>query len=121
MEPESGVEFGEQVLGHATDLAADPVEGDGPDLLGLGLGVVPEPGRGGGFGGALVLRGGAGVGKTALVAHAVAAASGFLVSAIAGVESEIKLDYGAAHQLLISFLPLAKSGPHRLPAPARPT
>src|ERR1700739_3442983 len=70
---------------------------------------------GGGFAGALVVCGGAGVGKTALVGYGVVAASGFQVSAIAGVESEIKLDYGAVHQLLIPFLPLAGD----LPVPQR--
>lgn len=40
MEPEGGVEFGEQVRGHTADLAADPVKGDGADLLGLCLGVI---------------------------------------------------------------------------------
>jgi DNA-binding CsgD family transcriptional regulator len=69
----------------------------------------------GGFGGALVVCGGAGVGKTTLVGYGVVAASGFQVSAIAGVESEIKLDYGAVHQLLIPFLPLAGD----LPVPQR--
>ncbi|HTX84875.1 MAG TPA: LuxR family transcriptional regulator [Streptosporangiaceae bacterium] len=68
-----------------------------------------------GFGGALVVCAGAGVGKTALVGYGIVAVSGFQISAIAGVESEIKLDYGAVHQLLIPFLPLAGD----LPAPQR--
>src|SRR5262249_38206843 len=45
-------------------------------------------------------------GKTTLVDYAARAASGFRVAAIAGVESEINLPYGAVHQLLIPFLPL---------------
>jgi len=68
-----------------------------------------------GFGGVLVLRGGHGVGKTRLAGYAVEAASGFQVSVIAGVESEIRLEYGAVHQLLIPFLPLVDD----LPVPQR--
>jgi DNA-binding CsgD family transcriptional regulator len=68
-----------------------------------------------GFGGALVLRGGQGVGKTALAGYAVGAASGFQVSAVAGVESEISLEYGAVHQLLIPFGSLVDD----LPVPQR--
>jgi DNA-binding CsgD family transcriptional regulator len=68
-----------------------------------------------GFSGVLVLRGLAGVGKTALADYAIGAASGFRVSAIAGVESEIQLEYGAVHQLLIPFLPLVDD----LPGPQR--
>src|SRR5262245_44623943 len=54
----------------------------------------------------LVLRGCQGAGKTTLVDYAARAASGFRVAAIAGVEPEINLPYGAVHQLLIPFLPL---------------
>jgi DNA-binding CsgD family transcriptional regulator len=68
-----------------------------------------------GSGGVLVLRGGHGVGKTRLAEYAVEAASGFQVSVIAGVESEIRLEYGAVHQLLIPFLPLVDD----LPVPQR--
>ena len=63
--------------------------------------------------GVLVLRGGDGVGKTTLLDYAVGAATGFRISAITGVESEINLPYGALHQLLIPFLPLIDD----LPAP----
>ena len=70
----------------------------------------------GGFSGVLVLRGRApGVGKTALAGYAIEAASGFGVSAITGVESEINLDFGAVHQLLVPFLPLIGD----LPGPQR--
>jgi DNA-binding CsgD family transcriptional regulator len=68
-----------------------------------------------GSGRVLVLRGGHGVGKTSLAGYAVEAASGYQVSVIAGVESEIRLEYGAIHQLLIPFLPLVDD----LPAPQR--
>jgi DNA-binding CsgD family transcriptional regulator len=75
---------------------------------------VLERGRRG-LSGVLVLRGCAGVGKTALLDYAVSAASGFRISAIAGVYSEINLPYGAVHQLLIPFLPLIDD----LPVPQR--
>src|SRR5712692_4618371 len=48
-----------------------------------------------GFSGALVLRGGPGVGKSTLLQYAV----------IAGVESEISMEFGGLHQLLVPFLP----------------
>src|SRR5258708_36868263 len=56
-----------------------------------------------GFSGGLVLGGGPGVGKTTLVDYAVGAASGFRISAIAGVESGLNLQFGAVHQLLVPF------------------
>jgi DNA-binding CsgD family transcriptional regulator len=59
-----------------------------------------------GLSGVLVLRGGPGVGKTALASYAIESASGFQVSTITGVESEINLEYGATQQLLVPFLPL---------------
>src|SRR5258708_4156984 len=68
-----------------------------------------------GFSGVLVLGGGPGVGKTTLVDYAVGAASGFRISAIAGVESEINLQFGAVHQLLVPFLSLIDD----LPVPQR--
>ena len=48
---------------------------------------------------ALVLRGQAGVGKTALLDHALNTAHGFAVTWAAGVESEVELPYAALHQL----------------------
>src|SRR4051812_3169033 len=48
---------------------------------------------------ALVLRGQAGVGKTALLDHVVDAARGFAVTRAAGVESEMELPYAALQQL----------------------
>jgi DNA-binding CsgD family transcriptional regulator len=68
-----------------------------------------------GFSGVLVLRGGDGVGKTTLLDYAAGAASGFLISAVAGVESEINLPYSALHQLIIPFLPIIDD----LPVPQR--
>ncbi len=68
-----------------------------------------------GFSGVLVLRGCHGAGKTTLVDYAVEEASGFRISSIVGVESEINLQYGAVHELLIPFLPLIDD----LPVPQR--
>jgi DNA-binding CsgD family transcriptional regulator len=60
----------------------------------------------GGFSGTLVLRGGPGIGKTRLLRYAVAAAPDLRVSSVAGVESEISMEYGGLHQLLLPFLSL---------------
>jgi DNA-binding CsgD family transcriptional regulator len=69
----------------------------------------------GGFSGVLVLRGDPGIGKTAVAGYGIEAASGFQVSAITGVESEINLEYGAVHQLLVPFLSMIGD----LPGPQR--
>src|ERR1700750_3384317 len=47
----------------------------------------------------LVIRGGAGAGKTALLRHTVEQASGFRVAEMVGVESEMELPYAGLHQL----------------------
>src|SRR6476619_892702 len=47
----------------------------------------------------MVLRGEAGVGKTALLRYAARQASGFRVAQISGVESEMELPYAGLHQL----------------------
>jgi DNA-binding CsgD family transcriptional regulator len=52
----------------------------------------------------LVIRGEAGVGKTALLRHAVEHAPGFRVAQIAGVESEMELAYAGLHQLCMPML-----------------
>src|SRR6266702_8636665 len=59
-----------------------------------------------GFSGTLVLRGGPGVGKTTLLRYAIAAAPDMRVVSIAGVESEISMEFAGLHQLLLPFLPL---------------
>ena len=50
--------------------------------------------------GALVVRGEAGIGKSALLAHAIGHASGMRVLAGAGVEAESELPFAGLHQLL---------------------
>jgi DNA-binding CsgD family transcriptional regulator len=52
----------------------------------------------------LVIRGEAGIGKTALLHHAAQQASGFRVAQIAGVESEMELAYAGLHQLCAPML-----------------
>ncbi|MCU1430812.1 MAG: LuxR family transcriptional regulator, partial [Actinomycetia bacterium] len=64
---------------------------------------------------ALVLRGQAGVGKTALLDHALNSADGFAVTRAAGVEAEVELPYAALHQLCGNMLDRIE----RLPTPQR--
>src|SRR6188472_3273817 len=52
----------------------------------------------------LVIRGEAGMGKTALLEHAVAGAADFHVARIAGVESEMELPFAGLHQLCSPML-----------------
>src|SRR5690349_6923629 len=52
----------------------------------------------------LVLRGEAGVGKSALLEHLVASASGCRVAPAAGVESEMELPFAGLHQLCAPLL-----------------
>ena len=59
--------------------------------------LVAAVGRGEGR--ALVLRGEAGIGKTALLDYLVASASDLAVVRAAGVESEMELAYAGLHQL----------------------
>ena len=55
----------------------------------------------------LVLRGPAGIGKSALLADTVARAEGMLVLQTQGIESESDLAFSALHQLLRPVMPLA--------------
>jgi hypothetical protein len=78
------------------------------------LGQLLEAARGG-RGAVLVVRGEAGVGKTALLEDALAAAAGMRVARVAGVESEMELAYAALQQLCAPML----EGLERLPDPQR--
>ena len=66
-----------------------------------------------GRGGVLVVRGEAGVGKTALLEYAVEAAREFRIARTAGVEAEMELPFAAVQQLCSPFLELGE----RLPRP----
>src|SRR6266581_3988507 len=68
-----------------------------------------------GLSGTLVLRGGPGVGKSTLLQYAVASAPDLRVCGIAGVESEISMEFGGLHQLLVPCLPQLEE----LPPPQR--
>ena len=57
-----------------------------------------------GLSGALVIRGEAGVGKTALVDAAIAGIDELRVARVVGIESEAVLDYAALHGVLVPFL-----------------
>src|SRR5215472_4397959 len=78
------------------------------------LGQLLEAARGG-RGAVLVVRGEAGVGKTALLEDVVAAAAGMRIARVAGVESEMELAYAALQQLCAPML----EGLERLPDPQR--
>jgi len=58
----------------------------------------------GGQSGVLVVLGEAGVGKTALLRHAMGQAHGFKVVQIAGIESEMELPFAGLHQLFAPML-----------------
>jgi tetratricopeptide (TPR) repeat protein len=68
-----------------------------------------------GHSGVLLVRGEAGVGKTALLEYAVASASDFRVVRTAGVQSEMELAFAALHQLCAPLLDWLE----RLPGPQR--
>ena len=78
------------------------------------LGQLLEAARGG-RGAVLVMRGEAGVGKTALLEDALTAAAGMRIARVAGVESEMELAYAALQQLCAPML----EGLERLPDPQR--
>src|SRR5690349_3390958 len=54
--------------------------------------------------GVLVLRGEAGIGKTALLRYAARRASGFRVARVTGVEAEMELPFAGVHQLSAPLL-----------------
>jgi len=68
-----------------------------------------------GLSGVLVLRGEAGVGKTALLDWAAGQASDMQVARVAGTEAEMDMGFAGLHQLLVPFL----DGLKGLPAPQR--
>jgi DNA-binding CsgD family transcriptional regulator len=57
-----------------------------------------------GEGGVVVIRGEAGLGKTALLGHALGRAAAFKVAQIAGIESEMELPFAGLHQLCVPML-----------------
>jgi DNA-binding CsgD family transcriptional regulator len=65
----------------------------------------------GGESAAVVVRGEAGIGKTALIDHCVEQAAGFNVVRIAGAESEMELPFAGLHQLCAPMLPQVESLP----------
>ena len=94
-------------------LASDPIVGRERELEQLGRLVDGIGARGG----AVVVRGEAGIGKSALL-HAVeqrALARGAIVTTLVGTPSEGRFAFGAVHQLLRPFLDAAET----LPAPQR--
>jgi DNA-binding CsgD family transcriptional regulator len=68
-----------------------------------------------GLSGVLLLRGEAGIGKTALLEHAVESAAEMHITRVTGVESEMELGFAGLHQLVMPFL----DGLGSLPAPQR--
>ena len=68
-----------------------------------------------GLSGVIVLRGEAGVGKSALLEYLVASAGDMDVVRAVGIEFEMELGFAALHQLLVPFLGRLE----RLPAPQR--
>src|ERR1700730_1498801 len=80
------------------------------DALDRLLGAVHE-----GWSGVLVLRGEAGIGKTALLDYAGETASGCRVARVTGVESEMELSFAGVHQLCVQML----HGLDHLPGPQR--
>jgi hypothetical protein len=76
-----------------------------------------------GRGGALVVRGEAGVGKSVLLGQARAVADGFLVLQAVGIESEAELAFAGLHQLLRPVLDRIDTlpAPQTARPPSRPT
>jgi DNA-binding CsgD family transcriptional regulator len=65
--------------------------------------------------GALLVRGAPGIGKSALLDHAIESASGFRVARATGVQSEMELAFAGLHQFCGQMLGRL----HRLPGPQR--
>ncbi|MDX3075633.1 helix-turn-helix transcriptional regulator [Streptomyces sp. MI02-7b] len=88
------------------------LHGRGPELAALERVLTTA---GAGSSAVLVLRGEAGIGKTALLDHAARRASGFRTVGVAGVESEMELPFASLHQLCAPMLDRL----HELPGPQR--
>ena len=67
--------------------------------------------------GAIVIKGEAGIGKSALLDYAAQLASGMRVLRVSGVESEAEIAFGALHLLLHEQLALIDSLPTSRPPP----
>ncbi|MFG2000911.1 AAA family ATPase [Spirillospora sp. NPDC048911] len=82
-------------------MVGTPLTGRSRELRAIGRLLA---GASDGAGGALVLRGEPGIGKTALLSHAERAATGMRVLRVIGVETEVELPFAALHQLLLPVL-----------------
>jgi len=80
------------------------------ETIGCMLGAVRE-----GRSGTLLVRGEPGIGKTALLDHAVRSAGELSLTRVTGVESEMQLGFAGLHQLLVPLLARLE----RLPVPQR--
>ena len=69
-----------------------------------------------GAGGALVVAGPVGIGKSSLLRYALDAAGGFRAVHVTGVESEMAFGFAGVHQLVVPFV----SAVSALPGPQRP-
>ena len=67
---------------------------------------------------ALVIRGEAGIGKTALLRYAARQASGFQVAQLTGVEAEMELPFAGIHQLCATLPTGSTRSPRRSGTPS---
>ena len=100
LDPGKGTQAGNALVGRVMERASIHA------LLAAALGAE---------GGALVLAGPPGIGKSTLLQYAIDSAPGFRILRIAGVESEMALGYAGVHQLVLPIL----DGLRQLPEPQR--
>ena len=100
LDPGKGTQAGNALVGRVMERASIHA------LLAAALGAE---------GGALVLAGPPGIGKSTLLQYAIDSAPGFRFLRIAGVESEMALGYAGVHQLVLPIL----DGLRQLPEPQR--